>query len=247
MSKTPDDLKEIGFEEYIENYFIKNGYLNGNNEDYDNTIALDPKILFKFLESTQNEKLQKLKEIYKDQYKLKILSRINSELNKRGTIDVLRHQVKDYGVYLDLAYFKPASKLNPETLNLYNKNILTIYRQVAYSTKNNNTIDMLICLNGFPIAVFELKNQFTGQTVENGMKQFKRTRDSKELLFQYEKRAIIFFVVDTEEVYMTTKLADEKTFFLPFNKGNQGGRGNPVNPDGFKTAYLWEEVLQKDS
>ncbi|GAH37043.1 unnamed protein product, partial [marine sediment metagenome] len=134
------------------------------------------------------EKLQKLKEVYKDQYKSKILLRIKNELNKRGTIDVLRHQVKDYGVYLDLAYFKPVSKLNPETLDLYNKNILTIYRQVAYSTKNNNTIDMLICLNGLPIAVFELKNQFTSQTVENGIKQFKKTRDSKELLFQYEKR-----------------------------------------------------------
>lgn len=247
MSKTPEELKEIGFEEYIEIHFKKNGYRKGTNEDFNKTYALDTKILFEFLESTQSEKLQRLKEIYKDHYKSKILSRIHKELNKRGTIDVLRHKVKDYGIYLDLAYFKPASKLNPKTLELYQKNNLTIYRQVAYSLKNNNTIDMLICLNGLPIAVLELKNQFTGQSVENGMKQFRETRDSKELLFQYKKRAIIFFAVDTEEVHMTTKLADEKTFFLPFNKGSKGGRGNPVNPNGFKTSYLWEEVLQKDS
>jgi len=248
MSKTPEDLTEKGFEEYIEDHFLNNGYFKGRNEDYDVNRALDVKVLFDFLESTQQEKLQKLKEIYKGQYKKEIISRISDELNKRGTIDVLRHQVKNYGIYLDLAYFKPVSKLNPKILDLYNKNIFTVYRQIHYSLKDKQkSIDMLICLNGLPIAVFEHKNQLTNQTVMNGINQFKTKRDPRELLFQFKKRAMVFFAVDPEEVYMTTRLANEKTFFLPFNKGNEGGRGNPVNPNGYKTAYLWEQILQKDS
>jgi len=249
MLKTPKDLTEKGFEEYIEFYFLNSGYVKGNIDNYNKNNAIDTKILFDFLECTQPEKLKKLKEIYRDQYKEKILSRFCSELDSenRGTIDVLRHQVRDYGVYLDLAYFKPASKLNKEALERYNKNIFSIYRQVEYSSKHKKTIDMLICLNGLPIAVFELKNQLTNQSCLDGIKQFQTDRDPREILFQFKKRAIVFFAVDTDDVYMTTKLAGEKTFFLPFNKGDNGGKGNPVNPNGYRTAYLWEDILEKDS
>lgn len=248
MSRTPEELREIGFEKEIEDYFLQNGYLKGKNEDYDLENALDTDNLFKFLQSTQPEKIQRLKEYYKEQYKTRIISRIVNELNSRGTVDVLRHPVRDYGVYLDLAYFKPVSKLNPETLALYNNNIFTIYRQIHYSARDTQkSIDMLICLNGLPIAVFELKNQISHQTVLNAIKQFREKRDPRELLFQFKKRAIVFFAVDTDEVYMTTRLAGEKTFFLPFNMGDNGGKGNPVNPSGERTSYLWEEVLQKDS
>ena len=248
MSRTPEELREIGFEKEIEDYFLNNGYLKGKNEEYDVEHALDISILFEFLENTQPEKIKKLKEYYGNNFKIKIISRIADELNSRGTVDVLRHQVKDYGVYLDLAYFKPVSKLNPETLALYNKNIFTIYRQIHYSARDTlKSIDMLICLNGLPIAVFELKNQISHQTVLNAIKQFREKRDPREILFQFKKRAIVFFAVDNDEVYMTTKLAGEKTYFLPFNKGDSGGKGNLVNPSGERTSYLWEDVLQKDS
>jgi F0F1-type ATP synthase membrane subunit b/b' len=247
VAKTPEELREIGFEGYVEEHLLKSGYIKGNPDDYNKEFALDTKLLFEFLEDTQPKKMERLREIYKDQYQFKVLSRLNRELNNRGMIDVLRHGIKDYGVYLDLAYFKPASKLNTEMLELYEKNRISVTRQVHYSTKNENSIDMLICVNGLPVVVLELKNPFTGQTYEDAIMQYKKDRSPNELLFQFKKRAIVYFAVDTQEVYMTTRLAGSKTFFLPFNKGCDGGKGNPDNPDGFKTAYLWEEILQKDS
>ncbi|AEE92345.1 putative type I restriction-modification system (HsdR) [Tepidanaerobacter acetatoxydans Re1] len=247
MARTPVELSEKGFEEYIEEHLLNSGYIKGNPADYNREFALDAKILFEFLEDTQPKKMDKLKEIYKDQHRFKILSRLNRELNNRGMIDVLRHGIKDYGVYLDLAYFQPASKLNEEIVRLYEKNRISVTRQVRYSTKSENSIDMLICVNGLPAVVLELKNPFTGQTYEDAIMQYKQDRNPNELLFQFKKRAIVFFAADTSEVYMTTRLAGDKTFFLPFNKGKDGGRGNPDNPNGFKTAYLWEKILQKDS
>ena len=247
MTKTPVELTEKGFEEYVEEYLLDSGYIKGNPDDYNKEFALDTKLLFDFLEDTQPKKMERLKEIYKDQYQFKVLSRLNRELNNRGMIDVLRHGIKDYGVYLDLAYFKPVSKLNDEIVRLYEKNRISVTRQVHYSTKDEKSIDMLICINGLPVVVLELKNPFTGQTYEDAIMQYKKDRSPNELLFQFKKRAIVFFAVDTQEVYMTTKLEGNKTFFLPFNKGCNGGKGNPDNPNGFKTAYFWEEILQKDS
>ena len=247
MTKTPVELTERGFEEYVEEYLLDSGYIKGNPDDYNKEFALDTKLLFDFLEDTQPKKMERLREIYKDQYQFKVLSRLNRELNNRGMIDVLRHGIKDYGVYLDLAYFKPVSKLNDEIVRLYEKNRISVTRQVHYSTKDEKSIDMLICINGLPVVVLELKNPFTGQTYEDAIMQYKKDRSPNELLFQFKKRAIVFFAVDTQEVYMTTKLEGNKTFFLPFNKGCNGGKGNPDNPNGFKTAYLWEEILQKDS
>jgi type I restriction enzyme, R subunit len=247
MSKTPEELLEKGFEEYIEEHLLRNGYVKGSPDDYNKEYALDTKLLFEFLEDTQPKKMDKLRQIHKDQYKFKILKRLNTELNNRGMIDVLRHGIKDYGVYLDLAYFQPASKLNDEIVKLYEKNRISVTRQVHYSTKNENSIDMLICVNGLPVVVLELKNAFTGQTYEDAIMQYKKDRSPNELLFQFKKRAIVFFAVDTQEAYMTTRLSGDKTSFLPFNKGCDGGKGNPDNPDGLKTDYLWEEILQKDS
>jgi type I restriction enzyme, R subunit len=247
MSKTPEELLEKGFEEYIEEHLLKNGYVKGSPDDYNKEYALDTKLLFEFLENTQPKKMDKLRQIHKDQYKFKILKRLNTELNNRGMIDVLRHGIKDYGVYLDLAYFRPASKLNDEMIKLYEKNRISVTRQVHYSTKNENSIDMLICINGLPVVVLELKNPFTGQTYQDAIMQYKKDRSPNELLFQFKKRAIVFFAVDTQEAYMTTRLSGDKTSFLPFNKGCDGGKGNPDNPDGLKTDYLWEEILQKDS
>ncbi|CCJ32774.1 type I restriction endonuclease subunit R [Caloramator australicus] len=246
------DYTEKGFEENIEDFLVNiNGYrkrrLEGQALDSFKKYAIDVEILFEFLESTQAKELEKLKSVYKSLYKERIIERINKELNKRGLIDCLRHGIKDYGVHLKLAYNKPANSLNYTLLNLYSKNIFTVSRQVHYSEKNNNSIDMLIMLNGLPIIVLELKNPLTGQTVDDAKLQFMHDRDPKELLFQFKKRTIVFFAVDTEEVYMTTKLDGKDTIFLPFNKGNNGGRGNPEVEGNYKTHYLWEEVFQKDS
>ena len=245
--RTPKELTEMSFEEFIEHHLLKSGYIKGSPQDYNKEYAIDTKVLFDFLEDTQPKKLQQLKDIYKDQYKYKIILRLDRELKMRGMIDVLRHGIKDYGVYLDLAYFKPASSMNREMVELYGKNRVSVTRQLKYSVQNENSVDMGIFVNGLPVTVLELKNEFTGQNVQNAVWQFRNDRDPIEPLFQFKKRTIVFFAVDTSEVYMSTRLAKEKTFFLPFNKGNNNGAGNPDNPDGFKTSYLWEEVLQIDS
>lgn len=247
MPKTPVELSEKGFEEYVEECLLKGGYIKGNPADYDREYAIDTKMLFDFLEKTQPKKIQKFKEAYKDQYKAKILYRLNQELAQRGIVDVLRHGIRDYTANLDLAYFKPASGLNAEMIELYNKNRVSVTRQVHYSTKNENSVDMVIFINGLPVVVMELKNAFTGQSYEDAIRQYRKDRSPNELLFQFKKRAVVCFAVDTDEAYMTTKIAGEKTVFLPFNKGCNGGKGNPENPDGLKTDYLWNEVLQKDS
>lgn len=249
------DCSEKNFETQIEEYLIYSGYEKRNIKNNGKSIdlelfrkyAIDVEILFRFLEDTQEKALNKLKKVYKDDYKTKILDRISKELHNRGMIDCIRHGVRDYGETLKLAYNKPASSMNYTTSQLYSKNIFTVSRQVYYINDKNNSIDMMISLNGLPIIIMELKNQFTGQSVENSKKQFREDRDPNELLFKFKERAVVFLAIDTDEIYMTTKLNKNKTFFLPFNKGNEGGAGNPPNGEDFRTAYLWEDILQKSS
>ncbi|UZW12850.1 type I restriction endonuclease [Clostridium pasteurianum] len=245
------DDTEKGFETNIEEHFIESGYVKRKiegkaSEDF-KKYAIDVEVLFQFLEDSQAKSLGKLKKVYKDNYKEKILERITKEISSRGIIDCIRHGVKDRGETLKLIYSKPVSELNYTLLELYNKNIFTISRQVYYSAKNTNSIDMLIMINGLPISVLELKNPLTGQTVDDAKEQFKNDRDPKELLFEFKERTIVYFAVDPDEVYMTTRLSGESTFFLPFNKGDNGGKGNPPNENNYKTSYLWEQILQKDS
>jgi type I restriction enzyme, R subunit len=245
------DATEKGFESNIENSLVQSGYVErqilGHALETFKKYALDTEVLFQFLEATQAKSLERLQKAYKDQYKSKIVDRLQKELDKRGMIDCLRHGIKDYGVTLKLAYNKPVSSMNRTLIDQYEQNIFTISRQVYYSSKNNNSIDMMISLNGLPIAVMELKNQLTNQTVEHSKKQFMNDRDPRELLFQFKKRAIVFFAVDADEVYMTTQLNRDKTFFLPFNRGNDGGKGNPIVYNDYRTSYLWSDILQKDS
>ena len=226
MAVTPVELSEKGFEGYVEECLLKGGYIKGDPNDYDREYAIDTRIFFDFLEDTQPKKMQKFKEAYKDQYKTRILYRLNQELSKRGMIDVLRHGLKSYIASLDLAYFKPSSGLNDEIVKLYNKNRVSVTRQVHYSTKNEKSVDLILFVNGLPVVVLELKNAFTGQTYEDAINQYKKDRSPSELLFQFNKRAIVYFAVDTSEAYMATRIAGAKTFFLPFNKGDGGGRGN---------------------
>lgn len=239
---------EKAFESAIEQALIEHGgYVKGDPINFNRNLALDPTVLFKFIKNTQKITWDSLISIHGAEVEKKFLYRLTQEIDTRGMLDCLRHGITDYGKKFALAYFKPVSKLNPETKALYDKNILTVTRQVHFSEKDERSIDMLLSVNGLPVATIELKNPFTGQHVDNAKKQYKYDRDEKDLLFQFKKRALVHFAVDTDEVYMTTRIQGSKTRYLPFNKGCNRGAGNPPNPDGHKTAYLWEEVLAKDS
>jgi type I restriction enzyme, R subunit len=239
---------EQAFEEAIEKSLIeKSGYAKGDPSDFSRELAFDSKTIFAFLKNTQPQPWEKLSEIHGSQTESKILQRLFKELDNRGILDVLRNGFVDYGVRFKMAYFKPASGLNPETIVLYNKNRLTVTRQVKYSLKNENSIDILLSLNGLPVVTVELKNQFTGQNAANAKWQSAADRDPNELLFKFKKRALVHFAVDTDEVYMTTRLEGKATRYLPFNRGYNKGAGNPPNPNGHKTSYLWEYVWAKDS
>ncbi|HAM19107.1 MAG TPA: type I restriction endonuclease subunit R, partial [Alteromonas macleodii] len=170
------------------------------------------------------------------------------ELNTKGMLKVLRHGFKVYGKKFKVASFAPSNNLNPENWALFSKNVLSVTRQLYYSDKHKNSLDMVLFLNGLPVATLELKNPLSGQTVEDAKKQYKRDRDHRELLFEFKKRALVHFAVDQDLVFMTTRLSGDKTFFLPFNLGCSGGAGNPTAEDGgYKTAYLWREVFSRES
>lgn len=243
---TPDILKERAFQTVVKEYLITvNGYFEGTNNDYNRQFAIDEKQLFLFLEDTQERSLLKLKEIYKGQYKQKILFRLDYELKRRGMIDVLRKGIKDYGVQLNFSYFKPPTTLNKDLNKLYTKNRLSVTEELVH--KEGERIDLVLFLNGLPVLAFELKNEFTGQDVDDAKHQWMYDRSGKDTLFRFKQRVIACFAVDTSVAFMTTKLNGTKTFFLPFNKGNNGGKGNPVVEGKIKTHYLWEDLLSRES
>lgn len=251
MSQMNAEYKESNFEDAIEASLLAGGsYLKGSDADYNRELALFPDYLFAFLEATQQAVLAKLQSQVKGELRKAILDTLCKDLASRGTLDVLRHGIKVYGKPLKLAYFAPASGLNPELGKLYEQNLLHVSRQVHYSLKNENSVDLLISLNGLPVATAELKNHFTGQNVTHAKRQYMKDRDPGELLFTFDPRparSMVHFAVDPDEVFMTTRLKGNDTHFLPFNKGNGNGAGNPEVESNYKTHYLWEEVWRRDS
>ncbi len=231
----------------VQSLVEQGGYTQGNAEDYSKELGMFKYEVIAFLQASQPKKWEKISAIHGADTDNRIIQRLYKELDLRGSLDVLRNGFIDYGVRFQLAYFQPASGLNPDAVDLYNKNNLKVYRQIYYSKKNKNSVDVVLALNGIPVATLELKNQFTGQNVGNALKQYSTTRDNKELLFAFKKRTLVHFAVDQDEVFMTTKLDGSKTYWLPFNKGNNNGKGNPKNENGYRTAYLWEFILQKES
>jgi type I restriction enzyme, R subunit len=231
----------------IQSLVGQGGYTETSAADFSRDLALDKHLVIAFLKETQPTRWAKLEAVHGSEIENRILQRLFKELDLRGTLDVLRNGITDYGVKFDLAYFKPETKLNPETKTLYDNNRLTVTRQVHYSPQSGHSVDLVLGLNGLPVATVELKNQFTGQSVQNAKWQYMEDRDPRELLFQFKKRALVHFAVDADEVYMTTKIDGKRTKYLPFNLGNDNGAGNPPNPKGYKTAYLWEHVWSKDS
>lgn len=239
---------ENTFETAIVHSLVESGgYSAGNAPDYSPELGMFKYEVLAFLQNSQPVNWQKISSIHGDEVDNRIIQRIYKEMDLRGSLDVIRNGFIDYGVHFNLAFFKPVSGLNPETEQLYAQNQLKVYRQIHYSAKNENSVDLVLSLNGIPVATLELKNYFTGQTAQNAKKQYNTTRDNRELLFTFKKRALVHFAVDTDEVFMTTKISGKSTYWLPFNKGYQNGKGNPPNPKGYKSDYLWQEILVKDS
>ena len=238
---------EQTFEEAIELSLLSEGYEKGNADSFDRELAIDKPTVLRFLQTSQPKEWKRLSDIHGPIIEEKIIERLCNELDQNGTLHVLRKGITDHGVKFAFAFFKPESGLNPETESLYKQNILQVARQVHYHPKNENSLDLVLSLNGIPVATIELKNEFTGQNVGNAERQYKFDRESNAPIFKHTKRALVHFAVDSENVLMTTRLMGRDTVFLPFNKGNNKGAGNPLNPNGYKTSYLWEEVLTKDS
>jgi len=242
--------KEIAFEDAIEHHLLNTGgYTTIAADEYDPTRALFPGVLLSFIKETQPEEWQYLETLHGDNAADVLLGELCRALDSEheGCLKVIRHGFKCYGKLFRVAYFQPASGLNPDIQQKYEANRLGLTRQLKYSDKHGNTLDVTISLNGIPVSTLELKNRMTGQSYRNAIHQYKYDRDANEPIFQFKRRSLVHFAVDTDEVYMTTRLSGNKTVFLPFNRGSGTGAGNLENPDGYKTAYLWEEVLERES
>lgn len=244
---------EKDLESFIESYLLEhNGYIKRVSQNYDKDLCFDKELLISFLESTQSKELDELEKRLGEGYKIEILKHIASKISKEGIVKALQKGIELRGIKLSLAYRKPSNALNSTSIENYNKNTLSIIRQLYYSKENQNSIDMVIFLNGVPLVSIELKNQLTGQNVYNAIEQYKKDRDPKERFLQ---NCIVHFALDCDLAFMTTKLEKDKTRFLPFNRGLnngsgaiglQSGAGNPPS-DTIKTAYLWERILKKDT
>ncbi len=234
---------ESRFEKHIEQSLHRHGYKSRLYAEYDKTHCLLPEALISFLKATQPKEYEKLQKQFADSTDEQIFRTLNNQIAKRGIIDVLREGIQTRGSSFELAYFQPKSGLNSEHQALYALNSFTVVRQLHYSERNNNSIDMVLFLNGIPVITMELKNQLTGQTVLDSQKQYRQDRDPKgEALLQF-KRCLAHFCVDNDKVSMTTRLTGQNTRFLPYNKGIE----NPVVYDDYRTEYLWNEILAPDS
>jgi len=241
----PSKTDEAALECSIEDSFVAQGYVKGNPTSFDPHYAIDDEAFWKFLKSTQQDELDKLSDHH--EWERVILERLDRKIKKDGLLSVLKKGLAIDDAHFALLYRTPYNDLNPDVIRLFNSNIFTITRQVHYSKNDTHkSVDMVLLINGLPVATFELKNQWTGQNVNHAKKQYCNDRDPREPLFQF-RRCLVHFALDTDEVFMTTKLDGKKTYFLPFNKGHNYGKGNPPNTGGHKTAYLWEEVLTPES
>ena len=215
--------KEITFETEIEYSLIENGgFVKGAPDDFDRVNAIDTAKLFEFLKESQPSEWEKLCKKHGSNVEEGFVKKLCKDLDTYGMLHVLRHGVVDTPAKFSLCFFKPASKMNMTNLALYKKNIISITRQVHYSLKSENSIDVVLFINGLPITTLELKNPVTGQTVDNAKRQYMKDRDHREPLLAFKERCLVHFAVDTDEVWMTTKLNGINTYFLPFNKGNNG-------------------------
>ena len=244
---------EKRFESDIEAFFLSEagGYTKCETA-FDPKVGLYKDTLIGFIKASQPRAWQRFANMNAADPERAFCVAFNNACDMDGVLHVLRHGFKHRGVEFRVCYFMPESKLNETDVENYKKNVFHCIRQWHYSADNTKSVDMILAVNGIPVFAFELKNQFTGQSVENAKRQWKEDRDPRELCFQFNKRILAFFCVDLAEACMTTKLAGDKTYFLPFNQGsngagNDGGAGNPPSPDGYPTDYLWKNVFPADS
>lgn len=223
-------------------------YKIGQPSDFDMHYALDIKLFWQFLETTQEQELEKLKRTSPHDWQRKVLERFDRLIKKHGVLHLLKKGLNVDDAFFNLMYPAPLASSSEKVKENFAANIFSVTRQLRYSKANPlQEIDMVLFINGIPLITLELKNHWTGQTARyHGQKQYRNDRDISQPLLQFG-RCLVHMAVDTDEVYMTTKLAGKSTFFLPFNKGNNHGQGNPPNMFGHKTSYLWEEVFTKES
>ncbi|MCQ3808639.1 MAG: type I restriction endonuclease subunit R, partial [Acidimicrobiia bacterium] len=254
-------VTEAAFEDGIASWLIEHGGYGqvkiGNVGDgpraFDAEAGVDTADLFVFIGATQAERWGRLVDSAyggdPNRAQSGFVQRLASELDKRGTVDVLRNGVVDRNIKIRLAYFKPAHGLTPKSVEQYQANVLTVTRQLPFDPDSNQTIDLALFVNGIPVATAELKNPYTNQTVENAIAQYRhrphgnRPHGNRTL----SRTGMVHFAVDPSSVAMTTRLAGARTRFLPFNRGHNLGAGNPPNPDGHRTSYLWQQVWNRDA
>ncbi len=245
--------QEIHFESDIVAHLTAHGWLDGDPAKYDRELALYPEDVVGWIQETQPKTWEKLKAAKNGKTEAALLARLAQVLDSDGSLSVLRHGFKDVSTKIDMCQFRPAQAINPETLERYGNVRCRVVRQVRYSLSNENAIDLVFFINGIPVATAELKTDFT-QSVEDAKKQYRNDRvprepgaKREEPLLAFKRRALVHFAVSTDEVWMATELKGKGTYFLPFNLGNNGGAGNPADPSGYRTAYLWERILQRDA
>lgn len=246
-------ITEKAFESYVEEILLAHaGWQPLDKTGWDKDRALFPAQICAFLQDTQGNLWKEMFDLHAAGLKALIIATLVKELDAKGALHVLRHGFKFYGKTFRLAYFKPAHGLNDEVLALYAKNRLTVTRQVPCHPARTDTVDLLLSLNGLPVATCELKNPGTGQSWRNAVVQYQTERDPRAPLFDFQKRALVHFAADPDEIHMATRLRGDSTYFLPFNRGSHPGEikcgaGNPQHSSGYRTGYFWEEVLARDS
>ncbi len=244
-------LSEKDYQKFVLERLTEQGYIVKPATCYDRLFAVDRDALFDFLYTTQPDEMAALEKVYKDELREVIVQKINTEETKqRGSrLDVLKHGIEVANHKLELMYTKPATSFNKQLNRLYNENRFTVSEEVWAS--DNERIDLVIFLNGLAIIAFELKCNAAGQSYQDAIYQFRTQRNPKTRLFRWKSGVLVSFAMDLEQVYMTTKLDGESTFFLPFNMGNgegiDQGAGNPIYEDKYSVYYMWEDILSKDT
>lgn len=246
------NLTEKKFESDIEASLLTDGGYSKGTAKYTPKTALFEGVLIGFIKETQPKMWHKFEILNPDNTEMKFIRAFCSATETNGLLNVLRKGFTHRGCTFRVCYFKPESELNQLDAEMYEKNVVECYRQWYYSADSNNSVDLILAVNGIPVFAFELKNQFTGQCIDNAKKQWMYDRDPRELCFRFNSRILAFFCIDQLEASMATKLAGKDTYFLPFNQGSNGpgkdgGAGNPINHNDYQTAYIWKEVFTKDS
>lgn len=240
---------EATFETALSAALLDGGYARVSPESFDRERAIFPQVVLDFIRETQRNHWEKLEALHGAKTGEHIVADLCKWMDANGSLATLRHGFKCYGRTLRVAFFKPAHGLNPDLERRYRANRLGLTRQLHFSPNSEKSLDVTLSVNGIPVVTMELKNQLTEQSIEHAMRQYQQDRDPHEVIFEFKRRTLVHFAVDTDLVFMTTRLAGSATHFLPFNKGQDGGAGNPPDPEGrtYRTAYLWEDVLQRDS